>query len=933
MFKEKIKSFLFVYSVFLLAPSVILASTHVYPEDIQENWTWDKAGSPYILEDSIYIPSGYKLNIEKGVEVHSATNTSSEPFNMSLNGDLSIRGTKDDPVKISNVYSLNLEHNNSHIEFLELDGLGLDISKGTSTMEFVTIRNSFTAITAKGSNIDISSSTLENNSYGIMSNFQKTMFLASLPSFMPHIKRHNSVENILSGVFSIPTDTDQNIIRINNSRIVNNSINGIINQTDNSIDARNNWWGKSIGPNAVDIVGDVYADPWLKSDPNIAVETKCCSNVIFIPGLEASRLYKDQRGLMGLGTSTNTLWEPNRNADVEKLYLDSDGRSIDKTIYTKDVLDKIPGIKKIYQSFIETMDALVKDGSINEWLPIPYDWRMDVNSVVDSTFVNRIIASAQTSKTGKVIIVAHSNGGLVTKQLMKKLEAAGKSNIVEKIINIAVPELGTPQAILAMLNGYDQGIMLGAILSENNARTLSQNMPGAYGLLPNESYFKKNTDSVISDSYSSNIGNGSMVKQYINRITSFDGLKEFVLNGPFSKLSTSNTKVPLKLNKELFSNANTIHRDIDNWMPASSTRVITILGSGLKTPSGIHYKKDPHCDPSNKKCDVEYSAEFKLNGDGTVLTKSKSENSSKTLFFDLKKHMEDLKTNISHANILESAAILGKISNTVKNIDSNEKDYDKYFSETEPVYDDKYLTVTVYSPVNVHVYDENGLHSGPTRETPLEEGQVLPRENNIPDVTYATFGDNTQVIVPYGNGSKYRIVMNGNDSGVFIVESNISVGDTVIATTTFSELPVFKETNMEFIVSDTPESFATGTILNIDVDGDDNIDVVGHTDRYLNSTSTELIKDPATFAEILYKAKASLKVNKKVEREMDNKLERVKKNLDKHGKNKIHRVNKKLVGKWFKKRKLLDREEVRKANEIQTQIDRLLETIERDGRN
>lgn len=920
----------------------VFAETRIHPEDLQENWVWNKEGSPYILEDSLYIPDGYNLIIEKGVEVRSS-DIAEEPYNMAFDGDLVVEGTIVEPVQFSKLYSLSFTNSNSIVRHAKFDGLGLDFSKSTSTIEFIEIKNAFSAITARASRISISTSTLDNNSYGIVSNFFRTAFMASLNEFRDSSsllrksvnKTGYSVgtANHMAQVVDENIDTIQNIIKITNSKIINNRINGIINETVNVIDARLNWWGRESGPNPTDTSGGVNAEPWLLSDPDQPKNDICCSNVLFIPGLEASRLYVDEKRPLGLGTSTNTLWEPNRNADVEKLYMDSAGKSISSGVYTSDIIGTAAGIRRIYGSFIENMDSMVSGGSINKWLPMPYDWRKNVSDIVDDDFVNKVITLSETSKTGKIIIVAHSNGGLVTKQLMKKLEENDKQSIVDKVINIAVPELGTPQAILAMLNGYDQGIMLGAVLSENNARTLSQNMPGAYGLLPSESYFKSNTDTVISDSYSTLPTAGSTVKQYINRITSFDGLKEFLLNGHFSKLSSGDTKVPLKLNKDLFSGANLLHRKLDSWKPASSTKVITILGSGLKTPSGIHYKKDPHCETSKTKCGVDYSAEFNLNGDGTVLTKSKTDNAGETIFFDLKKHKEDLKANISHANILESAAILGKISNTVKNTDSVEQDYNKYFSETEPVYDDEYLTVTVYSPVNIHVYDENGLHSGPTRETPLEADQVLPRENNIPGVTYATFGDNTQVIVPYDNGQKYKIVMNGNDSGVFIIEANVSIGDTVVATTTFSELPVFKETNMEFIAGDTLQSFSTSTQLNIDVDGDDSVDVVGRTDKYLNSTSTELIKDPATFAEILNKAKATLKLDKKAEREMNNKLERVKKNLDKNGKSKIHRVNKKLVGKWFKKRKLQDREEVRKVKEIQIQIDRLLETIEREGRN
>ena len=54
---------------------------------------------------------------------------------------------------------------------------------------------------------------------------------------------------------------------------------------------------------------------------------------------------------------------------------------------------------------------------------------------------------ASSSKTGKVTIVAHSNGGLVTKLIYNQLKDKGEADLVDKIIFVAVPEIGTPQSL------------------------------------------------------------------------------------------------------------------------------------------------------------------------------------------------------------------------------------------------------------------------------------------------------------------------------------------------------------------------------------------------------------------------------------------------------------------------------------------------------
>lgn len=90
------------------------------------------------------------------------------------------------------------------------------------------------------------------------------------------------------------------------------------------------------------------------------------SSVLFLPGLEASRLYVQDT------LSENKLWEPNWYTDVQKLYLNESGESIESGIYTRDVIDEAPGLGdgiigfNIYKKFIESMNTLVTEGTIAE---------------------------------------------------------------------------------------------------------------------------------------------------------------------------------------------------------------------------------------------------------------------------------------------------------------------------------------------------------------------------------------------------------------------------------------------------------------------------------------------------------------------------------------------------------------------------------------
>lgn len=58
---------------------------------------------------------------------------------------------------------------------------------------------------------------------------------------------------------------------------------------------------------------------------------------------------------------------------------------------------------------------------------------------------------------------------------MQKLEAEGKSALIDKVIFVAVPQLGTPDAIKALLHGMNVGF--GMVLDAQTARTIAEYMP------------------------------------------------------------------------------------------------------------------------------------------------------------------------------------------------------------------------------------------------------------------------------------------------------------------------------------------------------------------------------------------------------------------------------------------------------------------------
>ena len=69
---------------------------------------------------------------------------------------------------------------------------------------------------------------------------------------------------------------------------------------------------------------------------------------------------------------------------------------------------------------------------------------------------------------------------------------------VDVLILVASPQIGTAEAVPAILHGFDQEILGGWLLDDLHARELGRNMPSAYGLLPSKEYINEVSASPVA---------------------------------------------------------------------------------------------------------------------------------------------------------------------------------------------------------------------------------------------------------------------------------------------------------------------------------------------------------------------------------------------------------------------------------------------------
>lgn len=602
------------------------------------------------------------------------------------------------------------------------------------------------------------------------------------------------------------------------------------------------------------------------------------SNIIFLPGIKASRLYTP-------GTFfENQLWEPNREKDVEKLFLDENGDSINHDVYTRDVISEVNIVgTNIYKTFLESLDNMVAEKIINESRTLPYDWRLDLldtagGAVKTDTgeylMIEEIEKLASSSQTGKVTIIAHSTGGLAAKSLINNLSNKSKANLIDKLVLVAVPQAGTPEAIAGMLHGDKQDLGLGIILSNKTSRLFTENMKSAYSLLPSSRYFEIAEEPVIKFDESS-LFLKKIRNFYGNEINSMEMLADFLAGAEGRvKPGKGDTNTPYVLPSSFIEGAGAFHETVDSWSAPAGIEVIQIAGWGLDTISGIKYSEkyvSAACDPKTNYCSqvLTYDREpiFSKDGDEVVMLSSATEmGDAKTYYLNFKEYNKFFEFNINrkHANILEVDSVQRLLKNITTSVSAPLPSYiynNKQYLGTN----DKRLRVSVHSPVSLDIYDSSDLHTG-LIENPDPESDIGYIEEEIPNSYYFAFAEDKYVGV--SSGDEYRLELGGLDYGDFTLKIT-EVRDDGETTILYQDIPVTPATKASLEM----ENMENKSPLKIDMDGDGLID--------LELSSPEEARDSLIYIGMIELSIENMSLDKHIKKYLLIKFEIIEKQVEK----------------------------------------------------
>lgn len=561
------------------------------------------------------------------------------------------------------------------------------------------------------------------------------------------------------------------------------------------------------------------------------------SNVLFLPGIEGSRLYRTEDNCSS-DDCENKLWEPIisflglltglGNDKVHDLFLNTNGESVRSDIYTKenDIIDTAL-TTDYYKSFIGEMNGLKTAGTIGDWKAVSYDWRLSLNDLVtkgreidghisyttatDTPYIEQTLRSlASTSKTGKITIIAHSNGGLVAKALMQKIGIEETALLIDDIIFIGVPQSGAPEAIGSLLYGDQQSIPSPipylSVVTRDSARGLAQYSPMAYHLLPSSRYFSDtNSDGRHPVCVFTGTAYAKEEAAYGQVIRNSDQLRRFLL---------ASNEGDTALNERLLSYGEAMHTMLDTWTPPTSVNVYQIAGWGADTIAGVDFYTASGLLGIIPSVSRSYRPLFVEDGDGVVpvpsaLMMNSDTGNTKRYWLNLK-NINDLLPSekaITHGNMLEAKPLLQFLENIL--VTDSTSGVPQNISVTQPpdVSLGKKLVFILHSPLTLELYDAQGNHAGQNENGTFDQ--------NISGARYGEFGETKYLIAPLG--PDYTLHLRGLETGTFTLDMEEMTGGVTGAITTIANVPTTAHTTATLHIGNGVE---TASALEVDEDGD-----------------------------------------------------------------------------------------------------------------
>ena len=472
--------------------------------------------------------------------------------------------------------------------------------------------------------------------------------------------------------------------------------------------------------------------------------------VIFVHGVGGSQLLVDGQEAWpkGYDPAAGAARHLSEKGNITDLALQPDGKTNvnNRKVTVGKLIDKVTalaGLKQvdIYGNYLNFMKSLGYDPDNSEktgFYEFNYDWRQN-NRVHADELAALVSKVRQEHPKDKIIIMAHSMGGLVTRSYA--LKHPDYATNIEAFVFMATPQRGSPRAYQGIaLEGYSFG---NDFMSPQTGKQIFANMPAAYQLLPSYPFITDVTDSSAPKKL-------SLEDVYLNE----EAFTQYIPN------------------KELVKDAMKFHDELGSQAPAGVPS-INIMGVAIpKTLVAIDVTKRggandkiiammPQFDPTGR---IENEG-----GDGTVPLLSAGLGGATSFY-----------VQAEHGSVPgnpQTQQILSQILNGVTPAQGQRLDVVTGV-----------IKLRLNSHSTLHVYDSDGNHVG------LNQTGLIDEE--IPNSEFMAFGGAQYILLPntQSSYSPYKVKILGESKGTFTLETEVIAGGKYTRST-YTDIPIDNKVN------------------------------------------------------------------------------------------------------------------------------------------
>ena len=416
-------------------------------------------------------------------------------------------------------------------------------------------------------------------------------------------------------------------------------------------------------------------------------------------------------------------------------------------------------------SAMDAYGALISTLQLLQFSPssFAYDWRLDYQ--LPARHLRALIEKLAPNPWDRVDIVAHSQGGLVTRTYLGMVSVGSlgqnsQDGRIDTLIYLGTPHRGSPKsfAILSGWQDYEQyfgsfaaskqvGSLDISLLDFNTLVTIGRNFTAAYELLPRDPFY-------FVDSAAQSLDNTVSILQNQTLI----GQEQHLWNTLLS-------------------------------LSPSVPRSVEINGSGHLTFTGFEARSDLPC----------LNVRAETIGDGTVPKGSSFLANATNLY-----------VNEEHEALPNNPVVDDIVPRILDGFDPSALPSEQKYAgvlQTTPFGDNAhYLVFHTCSPVTMKATNSTGALTGFD-----SSGHLL---TDIPASDFLRFPENEAVIV--NANDTYTINLRATANGTFTLVGELRDSQSVLANTLFSDIPIADQSRATLSV----DSALSTSILQVDLDGD-----------------------------------------------------------------------------------------------------------------